>query len=254
MAAPAFWIILKRNDVGDWAQFAEIFGQPIREGIYPAFDEEARQKLIEDIVNMGGSAAYVHPENTNLKLIEATNKTGSVDVYEKLALFCNSEISKVVLGNTLTTEVQDKGTQALGEVQQEGEKDISFFVKRRLLNILNYEVTDTWANLGFDTRGGKFSFVPPKAKNLSQKILIDHKLKMEMNLPMSDDYLYDTYDIPRPENYEELKQQMEERRIPPIAAPPAAMEDSTPATTEGEQEKEKKQRKTITNALKDFFG
>lgn len=110
LATVAFWVILKRNDVGDWAQFAEIFGQPIREGTYNAWDEEARQRLINDITALGSSPVYIHPEGTNIRLIESSQKSGSADVFEGLAKFCNSEISKAVIGNTLTTEVDDKGT------------------------------------------------------------------------------------------------------------------------------------------------
>jgi phage gp29-like protein len=46
----------------------------------------------------------VHAEDTVLKLVEAANKTGSADLYDKLCERCNNEISKLFLGNTLTTE------------------------------------------------------------------------------------------------------------------------------------------------------
>ncbi len=187
------WILYKNGTAADWAQFAEIFGQPMREGTYDAWDDNARQKLINDIMALGSSPVFIHPEGTKINLIESSQKGSTCDVYERLATFCNSEISKRVLGNTLTTEVGDKGTQALGTVQQEGEQDITFFVKRRLLNILNYDVTETFANLGINTTGGKFSFVPPKKKDLSAKITIDCKLKNEIGLPIDDDYFYEEY-------------------------------------------------------------
>lgn len=69
---------------------------------------------MEDAANAGSLAQFFHAKDTELKLTEAGNKTGSADVYERLCERCNNEISKLILGNTLTTESSEKGTQALG--------------------------------------------------------------------------------------------------------------------------------------------
>ena len=55
-----------------------------------------------------------------------------------------------------------------------------------------------------NTAGGEFSFVVPQNKDLSARVQIDMQLK-NMGLPISDDYLYETYGIEKPKNYEELK-------------------------------------------------
>ena len=208
LAIPAFWVILKRNNVGDWADFAEIFGRPVREGTYDAWDESARQKLLNDIAALSGAGVFVHPSGTELKLIQADNVSGGGDLYEKLGQFCNNEISKAVTGNTLTTEAGDKGTQALGTVQKEGEEDINFFIKQQILNILNYEMTDVFASLGVNTQGGEFFFVPPKSRNTTEKANVLKTLKNDLGLPISDDYLYEEFGIPKPDNYEELKAEL----------------------------------------------
>jgi phage gp29-like protein len=46
------------------------------------------------------------------------NQTASSDAFERFKTSMDSEISKVILGQTLTTEVGDKGTQALGTVHK----------------------------------------------------------------------------------------------------------------------------------------
>ena len=214
LAIPAFWVILKRNNVGDWADFAEIFGRPVREGTYDAWDESARQKLLNDIAALSGAGVFVHPSGTELKLIQADNVSGGGDLYEKLGQFCNNEISKAVTGNTLTTEAGDKGTQALGTVQKEGEEDINFFVKQGILNILNYDMTEVFAALGVNTAGGEFFFVPPKSRNTVEKANVIKTLKNDLCLPISDDYLYEEFGIPKPDNYEEMKEEMRARKSP----------------------------------------
>lgn len=217
LAVAAFWVILKRNNVGDWADFAEIFGRPIREGTYNAFDEEARQKLLKDITEMGGAGVIVHPDSTELKLVQAQNVSGGGDLYEKLGTYCNNEISKTVTGNTLTTEAGDKGTQALGAVQKEGEEDINFFVKQTILNILNYEMTETFAHLGINTDGGEFFFVPPKSKNSQEKVNVLKVLKNDLQLPIDDDYLYEEFGIPKPQDYEAMKEELRMAHSVPLA-------------------------------------
>lgn len=64
---------------------------------------------------------FIHGKDTELNLKEAGNKSGSADLYDKLCERCNSEISKLVLGNTLTTEASKTGTQALGTVHKKVE-------------------------------------------------------------------------------------------------------------------------------------
>lgn len=219
LAVPAFWVILKRNNVGDWADFAEIFGRPIREGTYNAWDEEARQKLLKDISEMGGAGVIVHPDSTQLNLIQAQNVSGGGDLYEKLGRFCNNEISKAVAGNTLTTEAGDTGTQALGTVQKEGEDNINFFIKQSILNILNYEMTETFARLGVNTDGGEFFFVPPKSKNSQEKVNVLRTLKNDLLLPIEDDYLYEEFGIPKPNDYETLKEELVKAHTAPSVLP-----------------------------------
>ena len=151
----AIWVIYKRNDVADWAQFAEVFGAPIREYTYPTDDDEARQKALDDADSTGSLSVFVHAEDTVLKLVEAANKTGSADLYDKLCERCNNEISKLFLGNTLTTEASDKGTQALGTVHKDVEEKVTLSDRQDILDVLNYDMADIFAMLGIDTTGGE---------------------------------------------------------------------------------------------------
>lgn len=257
LAVAAFWVILKRNNVADWAELAEIFGRPIREGTYDAWDDKAREKLVEDIYNMGGAGVIVHPDGTKINLIQPAGVSASGDLYEAFSTFCNNEISKTVNGNTLTTEAGDKGTQALGTVQQEGEVDIAFFIKRRILDILNYEVTDVFASMGIDMAGGKFTFVPPKKKDPEKQVTIVCRLKNEAGLPIDDDYLYEEFGIPKPDNYDELKAAQQT-----AAAAIAAVEEPEPAEDEEENDSDdphdsqtepKKNDRKFIDRLRDFF-
>jgi len=241
-AAP--WVIYKRNGMGDYAQFAELFGQPIREGIYDSFDDMAREKLKQDMNGMGGSAVFIHPENTQIKLIETTQKSSGSGLYRDMMTFCNAEISKLILGNTLTTEPGDKGARSLGEIHKDVEEQILRQDKKFILDILNYNLSDIFANLGMNTQGGEFIFYEKETIDLKEKALID--LQIASKVPIDDDYWYETYNIPKPENYDELKEEMK-----------ASTQPSPPGRGQGEgdpRSKDQDEGAQNKNKFFSFFG
>lgn len=204
-------MLYKRGDMADWARFANIFGMPIREYTYDAGDEEARLRLIADARRQGANAVYIHPKDSELTLIEAANKTGSSELYRTFAEYWDTKISIRVLGNTLTTDARENGTQSLGTVHKEEEEDMNTDDCDFLLDILNYQMRPIFASLGFDTEGGEFVFARQDKINPSQQIDIVQKLS-SMGLPMDDDYLYETFRVRKPDNYDELKDQKEAER------------------------------------------
>ncbi len=249
LAKAAPYVIYKRNAMADWAQFIELYGHPLREGIYDGWDDDARKKMTEDLYNMGGSAVILHPVGTEIKIHDAGSKAASSDLYKSFLQFCNDEISKLELGNTLTTEVGDKGTQALGTVHQSVEDKIERSDREFVLNVLNYELTDIFTNLGMNTSGGEFAFVVPQNKDLSARIQIDMQLK-NMGLPIADEYLYETYGIEKPKNYEELKEKTGKASNETPLGPDKKTSDEEDSAGE---KLDRKKEKTLKNRITDFF-
>lgn len=249
LAKAAPWVIYKRNTTGDWSQFSEIFGMPIQEYIYDSDDEESRQRAMEDAANTGSLAQFFHAKDTEFKLTEAGNKTGSADVYERLCERCNNEISKLVLGNTLTTESSEKGTQALGTVHKKVEDKVAQADKNYVLNVLNYDMSDIFARMGINTAGGVFCFPEKKEIDSTTKLNIITTLKSNFNLPVSDDYLYEEFGVEKPDNYEQIKKEGEEQ-LPhnniPIQSPETKEEKDPEPTTA--------QKKSFRNWIASFFG
>lgn len=190
----ARYVIYKNNDLGDWSEFAEIFGMPIREYTYDATDEDSRRRILEDARSQGAAQVYVHPEGTSLNLIESGGKTGSLDIYKGLADFCNAELSKLFLGNTLTTQAGDTGTQALGTVQKKSEDMILGEDRKYVLNVLNYHMTDIFAAMGMDTRAGKFQYEETEDDDMEKQLRIVQGLQ-GMGLNIDEDYLYEKFGV-----------------------------------------------------------
>lgn len=253
LAKAAPWVIYKRNTTGDWSQFSEIFGMPIQEYIYDSDDEESRQRAMEDAANTGSLAQFFHAKDTEFKLTEAGNKTGSADVYERLCERCNNEISKLVLGNTLTTESSENGTQALGTVHKKVEDKVAQADKNYVLNVLNYDMSDIFAHMGINTSGGVFCFPEKKETDSTTKLNIITTLKKNFNLPVSDEYLYEEFGVEKPDNYEQIKKEQAEQNQHNNA--PAQISDTV------KEEKEEKtpestlaQKKSFRNWIASFFG
>jgi hypothetical protein len=241
-------VLYKRGDMSDWAQFCNIFGMPIREYTYDAGDEDARRRVIADARRQGANAAYIHPKESELKLVEAGNKTGSSDLYRTFAEYWDSKMSIRVLGNTLTTDAKSTGTQALGSVHKEEEDEMNSDDRDFILDILNYDMRPIFASLGFNVEGGEFVYAKKDKINPAQQIDIVQKLS-SMGLPIDDDYLYETFCVAKPDNYKQLKEEKE--------AAKAAFREQL--GMQGNDDDKKKQDKNTDKTafkqhLRSFFG
>lgn len=240
LAIAAPYALYKRNSLADWAQFSEIFGMPLREYTYDGNDPNARDKILQDIYEQGSLAIVIHPEGSNMNFLDSPNKTGSIDVYDKMIVRCNKEMSKLVLGNTLSTEEGDNGTQALATVQREGEDYIRAQDRKRLLNILNYELTDYFLRFGIDTRGGKFVY--KKEDKLTPNEFLDMAIKMVgLGFKIDEDQIYERTGFRKPPKGQD-EPKKESKESPKV------------------EDKEPKQEKDIydlsfrvINSIRDFF-
>ena len=237
------YVIYKRGGFGDWAQFAELFGMPFRKGKYDGYDEEARKKL-EFALDKAGSAAYmVIPEGTDVEFVQNSGNSGSNDVYKSLKDACNEEITTIILGNTLTTSQGDKGARSLGDVHKETEDDIFKSDRDLALQILNEEFIQFLILHGWNANGGEFSI--PDKDHLTKKERLDMDLKIANRQPVSDDHFYETYGVPKPDNYDAMKKIMEDAKAAKLKPPTLPSPNPVPS---------KKKTKDSENLIKQFFN
>lgn len=199
------YVIYKRGGFGDWAQFAELFGMPFRKGKYNGFDELARQKLTTALEEMGSAAFVVIPEGTDVDVVQNYGNAGSNAVYKELRNACNEEISTLILGQTLTMTQGDKGARSLGEVHKDVEDAIYMNDRKFLLKVLNNKLIPLLQIHGYPVGNGRFIY--PEVENISKKDRLAMDLQISNKVPVSDDYFYETYGIPKPDNYEQIQQE-----------------------------------------------
>ncbi len=123
--ALVWWYLFKNYAIKDWVSYGEKFGAPLRLGKYPSTATPTDiTSLAEALEQLGVDAWAAIPSDMSVELVGDNAATRGPDVFERLLLFANREISKCVLGQTLTTEEGANGSLALGAVHNSVRADI----------------------------------------------------------------------------------------------------------------------------------
>lgn len=209
------WAALFRNwGLGDWMKLAEIAWKPWRKGKYnsgrgsdktlvPAAKEDrAILKLALESIATNGIAIY--PDTVDIEVEWPKRGAGSAD-HQALCMFLAAEMSKAVLGQTLTTEQGRVGSQALGEVQNEVRHDIRDADAVGIAAVIRRDMIAPIVRLNFgnNARIPGFALVPDKVVDLGQ-LSIAVKNFSDAGLAIPAQWCRDTASIPHPKHGEEL--------------------------------------------------
>lgn len=125
IARVACWAwMFKAFTVKDWAIFCQNFGQPIRIGKYGRGATEGEKDVLWRAVSgIAGDCAAIIPREMMIELVEVGSKGTSTDMYEKRADWLDRQISKLVLGQTATTDAI-AGGHAVGKEHRLVQEDI----------------------------------------------------------------------------------------------------------------------------------
>ncbi|MEZ5336849.1 MAG: DUF935 family protein [bacterium] len=121
-----WWLAwFKRQVLRFWVMYCERFGSPTAVLHHPPTTGlEERGQLRRIVASLQQETGIVLPEGVELSLLEGA-RSGSVETYLELLEFCNREMSKALLGQTLTTQTDGgRGSYALGQVHAGVRADI----------------------------------------------------------------------------------------------------------------------------------
>lgn len=251
IAAP--YIIYKRGGFSSWGQFMELFGQPIKMGTYNQYDEQSRKALFDALTNMGGAGTVVVPEGSNVEFIKADGGQGNAgSVFDTSINRCNQEISKVYLGQTLTTESGDKGARSLGEVHKQTQDDITLSDMRRIQFLLNYELRPRLQALGYPLKDGEFRFLDTTEMPLTDRIKVDMVVAQQVRVP--EEYWYKTYGIAMPADGNYRPDRQPAPVAPPAEPEPEPKPEPEPEPADPVPPGEKKKPGELSAALCKLYG
>ena len=169
LARAAGWSYLFKNYVlKDWVTFAEVFGQPLRLGKYGAGATDSdKQALLSAVANIGTDAAAIVPDSMLIEFVEA-RQTGTAELYERFCEYLDRQVSKAVLGQTLTTEVpRNSGSRAAAQVHDAVRRDILAADARRLSETLTRDLVKPIVDLncGPQPRYPRLDLILPNDQN-----------------------------------------------------------------------------------------
>ena len=210
------WMYLFKNyDLKDWVSFCEVFGMPLRLGKYDASASDAdKAALMEAIIQLGTDAAGIVPNTTTIDFIES-NKQSSAEIYEKLARYCDEQMSKAVLGQTLTSD-SGSGSYAQSKTHNEVRKDLTAADANALENTLRRDLIRPLVefNFGPGTPIPTLQFQTEDAEDLKETSEIYRTLACDMGLEIPKRHLYKKFGIPKPEHGEPVTQRQQPAGVP----------------------------------------
>lgn len=199
--------IFKRHSWAAWDEFEQIFGLPIRIAKTMINTKKHKDDLQLWLENMGKSSYGIFDKRVDLEIKESSQRD-SYHVFDEKIKRVNSEISKSVVGQTMTKD--DGSSRAQGEVHLEVLQalidadiaDVEEWVTDSLFPVMR-----AW---GYAIPEGYYlDIVANTSMKITEKINIDSQISA-MGFNLDKDYIENTYEVkldednPRrenPENY-----------------------------------------------------
>lgn len=150
------WAALFRNwTIADWLKLAEMAWKPWRIGKYKktGTDRTSRedvQHLKEMLRALTSSGVATHPDTVEVELVFPQGAASNTKAtHSELFDVIGREMSKAVVGQTLTTEQGRVGSQALGNVHNEVRKDILEADALQLSAVITRDLVEPMVRLNF---------------------------------------------------------------------------------------------------------
>lgn len=147
IARAVCWTFLfKSFTMKDWAIFCEAYGQPLRLGKWgEGATETDKEVLLQAVANIGVDYSAIVPASMSVDFIKA-DVSGSHELYEKRSNFLDQQVSKVVLGQTGTTDAI-AGGYAVGKVHNTVKDDIERSDAKQMAATLNRDFVRPYVDL-----------------------------------------------------------------------------------------------------------
>jgi phage gp29-like protein len=209
LARILIWAALFRNwDLADWMKLAELSWKPWRIGEYKrGTTQQDIDGLIDILENLTTNGVATHVmDDVKINLTVPQGIEGLGKNHADLAAFMALEMSKAVLGQTLTVEPGSRGARSLGEVHERTKRDVRNADALAVAGVLRRDVVRWFVkfNYGDDVPIPGLRFATEDRADLDQFGSGMEKLavKVGMNIPAR--WAHDQTGIPVGQPGEEL--------------------------------------------------
>ena len=116
MRSILFWWLFSVMDRDWWARFLDRFGSPFLKGKYAESDDRARYELQDAFSSATKLFGIVVSQDTEVELMAVNTQQGG-DAFELFHAVANREISKVIIGQTMSADGQNAGLNSGGQAK-----------------------------------------------------------------------------------------------------------------------------------------
>jgi len=188
-AAPL--VIKKKEVISAWSEAAELFGMPIRIGKTDIQNPENRENMEDMMENMGEAAWGVFNTDDEIELV-TTSKSDISNMYDNFIARINSELSKLILLQTGTTE--EKTHVGSAKVHENLLKDVVESYIISVEDVTNEVVIPICQRHGILKLGAYIKANNEQKVSLKELFDMVKGLLKDYNVPA--DWIADTFDIP----------------------------------------------------------
>lgn len=172
----AIHTIPKKNMLAFWDTFGEIFGMPMRIAKTSSRDQKAINDINDMLKFSAANLTAVLPMDTEIEFMESA-KGDAFNVYDKRVDRCNSELSKLIVGQTMT--IEDGSSLSQSQTHLEVFENLVEADRAMLRDIVNNQLLPRMARHGFPVKGLRFDWddsidYTPEQQKAFEEMLLTH--------------------------------------------------------------------------------
>lgn len=227
MARPAAWAFLIQSfTLKDWAAFAEVYGMPLRLGRYHSGASDAdKRALLRAVRDLGSDAAAICPQGMEIEFVKVEGQHGAA-VYGNLIDYVDKQVSKLVVGQTMTSD--DGASMAQAKVHNEVRMDIVRADCKQLAQTINRDLIEPFVAMNFGPQPVYPRVALPVAEPEDTKALADSLgVLVPLGLKVAQNEIRERLGLSEPEAETELLGQPAGAAAGGSTTPAAAGENET---------------------------
>jgi hypothetical protein len=178
-AAP--YVLWKKGASMSYAEFCEMFGNPIRLLYTDIYDAETRAMGENFMRNLGSSAYAVLGKDDKVEFAESKMASGAEGLFNGLIDKMNQELSKLIMGGT--SMMDEKAFVGSAKVHQDNFSMINNMDKIFIENILKYQLQPFLIKHGFPLEGCTIELKQDSELSLDDSFKIDAELLKYYSIP-----------------------------------------------------------------------
>lgn len=230
LARPISWaFIVQSFTLQDWAAFAEIYGIPFRIGKYtPQASEDDKRTLLWAVRSIANDGAAIMPAGMEFEMMSAQGSHGE-SVFGNLLGYLDRQVSKVVLGQTMTSDEGSSLGQA--KIHNEVRIDIKRADAQQTAGTINRDLIPWFVSMNFGPQDVYPQVDFPVAEPEDVKALTEGIARLvPLGLRVSQRQMREKLALSEPEEGEELLAPAAPKALPAPPELPALPAPKKPET------------------------